>query len=183
MTPTLIVPGYLGSGEGHWQRHWLARDPRAVLVEQDNWEAPDLDRWLARLGDYVARFPGSTLVAHSLGVPLVAHLARRHPDLDIARALFVAPADVDLRVDVHECFRSFVPMPLNRLSFPVTVAASRNDIYVAFERAASFAVAWGARLIDLGYAGHVNVESGFGAWPGAPDLLPPLPVSDMALGA
>jgi predicted alpha/beta hydrolase family esterase len=182
MTNTLIIPGYLGSGEGHWQRHWLARDPDAVLVEQDSWEKPELEAWLERLGDYIERFPGSALVAHSLGVPLVAHLARRNPNIEVSRALVVAPADVELRVDVHECFRSFVPMPLERLPFPVTVAASRNDNYVSFERAASFAVAWGARMIDMGYAGHVNVESGFGAWPGGPDLLPPLPDVEIPLG-
>lgn len=173
MPKTLIIPGFQGSGEGHWQRHWLSDDPDALLVEQDSWDEPELEAWLSRLADAVSRYPGSTLVAHSLGVPLVVHLAHRHPQLEIDRALLVAPADVDLRVMAHECFRSFVSLPLDRLPFAATVCASRNDPYISFNRAAGFAVDWGARLIDMGHAGHINVESGHGRWADAAGLLPP----------
>lgn len=173
MSTTLIIPGYKGSAKGHWQRHWLDHDRDAVLVEQDDWEAPELEAWLERLADYVTHYPASTLVAHSLGVPLVVHLAHRYPTLEIARALLVAPADVELRVMAHPCFGSFMPLPLERLPFPATVAASRNDPFIGYDRAAGFAVQWGARFIDMGHAGHVNIESGYGPWPGARDLLPP----------
>lgn len=172
MTKTLIIPGYKGSDEGHWQRHWLATDPSAVLVQQDDWFDPCLESWLTRLFEYVHRYPGSTLVAHSLGVPLVAHAASRIPHIAISRALLVAPADVDLRVRNHACFSTFVPMPAAPLPFPATVVASRNDPYVNFGRAAQYARAWGAELVDLGYAGHINIDSGHGPWPQARGFLP-----------
>jgi uncharacterized protein len=172
MSKTLIIPGFRGSGEGHWQRHWLASDINAVLVEQDSWDQPDLESWMQRLAEYVARHPGSTLVAHSLGVPLVAHFAHRYPWADVDRALLVAPADVEVRVATHACFGSFVRVPRSRLPFPSTVVASRNDPFIGFDRAAHFAAAWGSRLVDMGYAGHINIDSGYGPWAEAIDLLP-----------
>lgn len=172
MGKTLIIPGFKGSGSGHWQQFWLANDPEAILVRQDDWDEPCLESWLIRLLDYVYRYPGSTLVAHSLGVPLVVHAARLHPYIPVKRALLVAPADVDIRMRDHACFTSFVPMPLQPLPFPSTVVASRNDPYIAFDRAAAFAKAWGASLVDMGNAGHINIDSGHGYWPQAHSYLP-----------
>lgn len=42
---------------------------------------------------------------------------------------------------------------------------SRTDPYTAYERAADFAAAWGADLVDAGESGHLNAESGHGPWP------------------
>lgn len=176
MTATILVPGFKGSSPGHWQRVWLDTDPDAVLVEQDDWCAPDLGRWSERLKAHLLRFPQSTVVAHSLGVTLTVHLALQEPDIGIARALLVAPADVDIRVRDHPCFASFVPTPREALPFPAVVVASRNDPYIAFDRASDYARDWGADLYDIGRAGHINIESGYGYWPEATRLLPDLPV-------
>ncbi|BBE73296.1 RBBP9/YdeN family alpha/beta hydrolase [Oharaeibacter diazotrophicus] len=161
----LVVPGYRGSPAGHWQHDWLRRDPRAVLVDQEDFDRPDLALWLERLEMAVRARPGSLIVAHSLGCVLVAHLAARKPDLPVAGALLVAPADVDRLV--HRCsdFLGFAPVPRRPLPFPAIVVASRNDPYAAFDRAAGLADAWGAGLVDLGDAGHVNIASGHGHWP------------------
>jgi predicted alpha/beta hydrolase family esterase len=43
--------------------------------------------------------------------------------------------------------------------------ASRDDPYDAPGFAAAKAAQWGARLVDAGEAGHVNVASGHGPWP------------------
>jgi hypothetical protein len=58
----------------------------------------------------------------------------------------------------------FSPIPLARLAFPSLVAASQDDIFVPIQRARDFAQAWGSRFVDLGWAGHVNVDSGHGPW-------------------
>jgi predicted alpha/beta hydrolase family esterase len=57
------------------------------------------------------------------------------------------------------------------LPFPTIVVASRDDPYVAFERATAMAKAWGAELVDIGKAGHINSASGFGEWPDGERLL------------
>jgi predicted alpha/beta hydrolase family esterase len=36
---------------------------------------------------------------------------------------------------------------------------------MGFDRASHLAQSWGADLVDLGHAGHINVASGFGPWP------------------
>lgn len=162
---TLILPGLGGSGPGHWQRHWVDDHPDAYLVEQDDWDRPHLDAWIAQVAATARFAPGALLVAHSLAGALVAQLALRHPRLDIAGALIVAPADVDDTSMSSAPIAGFGPMPLVRLPFPSIVVASRTDPYARFERSRTFADAWGARLVDLGDSGHINVASGFGRWP------------------
>lgn len=159
----LILPGWQGSGPGHWQRCWAAEDDRCRVVEQDDWERPELGAWLDRLHAAVMNSPGSILIAHSLGAVLVAHYARRHPDAPVAGALLVAPADVDALSSDH-ALASFQPAPLSPLPFPSLLALSRNDPYISVARGQLFARAWGSELVDLGEAGHVNTESGHGPW-------------------
>ncbi|ASU36437.1 alpha/beta hydrolase [Mucilaginibacter xinganensis] len=50
------------------------------------------------------------------------------------------------------------------LPFKSIVVASTNDYYVTYERATLFAESWGADLVNIGDAGHINVASGFGEW-------------------
>ena len=159
---TLIFPGLGGSGEGHWQRYWLADLPDAQLVEQVDWDRPDLDAWMANAIAGIEANPGSVLVGHSLGAVLIAHIAANRPDLEIAGALLVAPADVD---DAVRLAVQFGPMPTAPFQFRSIVVASRTDPYMDFDRARVLSSMWEAQFIDLGHAGHINVASGYGAWP------------------
>jgi predicted alpha/beta hydrolase family esterase len=160
----LIVPGWQGSGIGHWQRCWLEVDADARIVEQANWQAPRLGAWIDRLDAAVRKSPQSTLIAHSLGAVLVAHYAKLFPDAPVAAALLVAPADVDALPADH-VLADFAPAPLEALPFPSLLAISRDDPYISVERGRLFAQGWGSELVDLGNAGHVNTESGHGRWP------------------
>ena len=162
---TLVLPGLHGSGPQHWQSWWLRTEPGARFVDQDDFAAPRLEAWIARLAKAVAEAPGALIVAHSLGCALLAHVAARRPDLAIGGALLVAPADVDDPSWTPAPVAAFAPMPLAPFAFPAMVVASRDDPYVAFARARFFATAWRARLIDLGKSGHINAQSGFGPWP------------------
>jgi uncharacterized protein len=161
----LIVPGLGGSGEEHWQTHLEHSLPGAQRVHQDDWDRPDLSSWLEKLAAAVESRPGSIVVAHSLGCPLVVHLASRRPDLWIAAALLVAPADVDSASHTPAHIRGFAPMPSLRLPFRSIVVASKNDPYMEPARARELAAAWGAGLVDAGASGHINVQAGFGPWP------------------
>jgi predicted alpha/beta hydrolase family esterase len=68
-------------------------------------------------------------------------------------------------------------MPLARLAFPSLVAASQDDPFVPIGRARDFAQAWGSRFVDLGLAGHVNVDSGHGPWAEGLGLLEELAIA------
>ncbi len=171
MRTALIIPGIHGSPDGHWQTVLQNRTPFARRVEQDDWDRPVLHQWLDRLVALTDASPGAIAVAHSLGCVLVAHAAARFPDIKIGGALLVAPADVDADIDAFPELRNFAPMPRAPLPFPSTLVASRNDPFMSLNRAEALATAWGSEFVDIGDAGHINIASGFGWWPGAHRLI------------
>ena len=166
LSPVIIVPGLGNSGPQHWQRLWQTRlGTAARAAEQLDWDRPDRAAWIQCLDAVIRAQPGpSVLVAHSLSCALVAHWAAKH-DAEIAGALLVAPADTDSDHHTPPEAHVFRPMPLRPLYFRSIVVASRDDPYVAIDRARSFATAWGSEFIDIGAAGHINPASGFGPWP------------------
>jgi predicted alpha/beta hydrolase family esterase len=160
----LVLPGYGDSGPGHWQTMWERRHGYTRVV-QDDWERPELDAWKRRLSRACDRVGGSVvLVAHSLGCVLVAHVAADRCAERISGALLVAPPDVEEIRHLLPEVASFAPMPMRRLPFPSIVVASRNDPYAEPARVREFAEAWGARLVDVGEAGHINADSNLGDW-------------------
>ncbi|MBW3572432.1 MAG: alpha/beta hydrolase [Gemmatimonadetes bacterium] len=167
----LTVPGWTGSGPGHWQTLWERAEPRRVRrVEQRDWDAPRLDDWIRALDAAIAAEPASVvLAAHSLGCIAVAHWAANSTRA-IAGALLVAPADVE-RPDAPGAIRGFAPVPLRPLPFRSVLVASSDDEYLAMDRAAHFARCWGSELVPIGAAGHVNTAAGFGRWPEGERLL------------
>lgn len=160
MTRTLLIPGIDGSPAPHWQGWWQAVEPNAITVHQDDWANPTPEAWEAELAGAVLQHPGSILVAHSLGCLVVARLLAHWPQLNIAGALLVAPADATRSTRLQR----FVDTPRTDLPVPVTVVASRNDPWMAYDDAFALADSWGAAFVDLGMAGHINVASGFGPW-------------------
>lgn len=162
----IIIPGLGNSGPHHWQSYWQKTLPHAVRVEQRDWENPTKAEWLAALDEALQKAPGdSVLIAHSLGVALVAHWAMNFHSSKVRAALLVSPSDVDSPEYTPDSVRDFAPMPLQRLPFTSTVVASSNDPFVTLTRAEQFAHAWGADLVNIGPCGHINADSNLGDWP------------------
>ena len=170
----LIVPGWSNSGPDHWQSRWERNLKTARRIEQDDWFAPDKDRWVGRIVEAVACATRPVVVvAHSLGVAAVAHAAQKLPRGSIAGAFLVGPADVDNAhawpaTNGHTWLQShgdFAPAPLERLPFPTRLIGSSNDPYCTVERVHQLASAWGSDLSIIANAGHINSESGHGPWP------------------
>jgi uncharacterized protein len=164
MVPVVIVPGLGGSGDAHWQTHLEHSLAKAARVQQEDWERPELAKWVDCLTRTVRAQPGAILVAHSLGCVLVAHVAARFPDLPVAAALLVAPADVESPRHTPAHIHGFAPIPLRPLPFYSIVVGSTNDPYITIGRARQLADAWLADFIDAGAVGHINIDSGFGRW-------------------
>jgi uncharacterized protein len=174
----LIVPGLAGSGERHWQRWWLGQEPEAEIVEQDDFDRPNLADWTQNVGRQIHPHPGAVLVGHSLGAVLIAHLARQA--FPIGAALIVAPVDIEANANLRAVAPDFAPIPAFRLPFPSIVVASTNDSLMSVERASQLARKWGSRFVHLGNSGHINTASGYGPWPGGLALAAQL-VSSMPL--
>jgi predicted alpha/beta hydrolase family esterase len=170
----LVLPGWQGSGPGHWQMRWVAQHGYTV-VEQDDWLRPRRGDWLARLDEVVVDTPGEgadiVLAAHSLGcIQVAAWAAVSRHTARVRGALLVAPGDVE-RPDLREQIPGWAPIVRQRLPFAATLVGSRNDPYCAHQRAQDLARDWGTRWVDLGDAGHINADSGLGDWPQGHALL------------
>jgi len=155
----LLLPCRDNAGPDHWQSHWQAALPNMTRVEQDDWVSPKLGPWAARLDEYISRARRPVvLIAHSLGTSLIMHWAQTADTSRIAGAFMVAPSDrgpADIWPEA-----ATKPLP-----FPAMVLASRDDSYVAFDRAEVFASAWRAALVDMGQAGHMGNAADLGLWP------------------
>jgi predicted alpha/beta hydrolase family esterase len=167
----LIIPGWYNSGLVHWQSRWEVTHGY-LRVQQHNWQRPLRGDWQIQLEEAVLQCDEpAVLVAHSLGCILVAawaaHTRNAHR---VKGALLVAPGDVE-RPETRAQLPSWSPIERRRLPFPSIVVASRNDNRCDFEKAAGLARDWGAELVDVGNAGHINAESNLGDWPQGHALL------------
>jgi predicted alpha/beta hydrolase family esterase len=162
MTKTLIVPGLDGSPTPHWQHWWAATDPSALMVDLSDPSRPVATAWETELASIILHHPGCVLVGHSLGAVLIARILSKWPQLKVRAALLVAPAETRGSDRIGQ----FGPIPETPHGVSATVVASRNDPWMRFARSKLLSQAWEADLVDLGFAGHINVASGYGPWLG-----------------
>jgi len=181
-TPTLLmVPGLRDHVAEHWQtllQATLQEDGhKAASVPPLEADKLSCAARVAALDKAISAIEGPViLVAHSAGVMITVHWARRHAR-KIHGALLAAPPDFETPLpagypsqDVLQK-NGWLPCPRRPLPFPSIVAASRNDPLASYERVADMAADWGSRLVDLGAVGHLNPASGFGPWPEARALI------------
>lgn len=161
-TPSLIiVPGWRDSGPGHWQSLWADCLVGAQRTQQDDWVAPSRQAWVGSLARQILAVDGPVVIAaHSLGCIATTHLPA-DAAARIQGALLVAPADPERR----SVLADFAPVPYQPLPYRSVLVASSNDPYCPVRTAGAYARAWGSEFVRLQNAGHINVESGFGAWP------------------
>jgi predicted alpha/beta hydrolase family esterase len=157
----LIVPGLRDSGPAHWQT-WLQSLHRgAQRVVQRDWHTPDLDRWALRITSTLERAgPGGPwlVAAHSFGcLALARHIALNGAD-GLLGALLVAPADPDK-------FGVAALLPRQRLPLSTSMVISDTDPWMRAAQAHAWAQRWGSAVVNLGAAGHINAEAGFGPLP------------------
>ena len=176
---TLIVPGFHGSGPGHWQTWMESQVGGARRVAGIDWESPILGTWATAVRREVLRAPHPVwLVAHSFGC-LAAIVASEGLTHRIAGAMLVAPADPERFTPrgLREGGRgaaadTLAAILLKRdLGFPSLVVASSDDPWMNVRKLGCWSETWGSRLIGIGKAGHINTDSGFGPWPDGLALL------------
>ncbi|MGH6812916.1 MAG: RBBP9/YdeN family alpha/beta hydrolase [Methylocella sp.] len=166
----LIIPGLGGSGPDHWQSRWEAKIPAVRRVVQADWEHPALDAWRDRIVEEVARAERPVvLLAHSLGVLAAVHagpfLAKGESNGKVKGGFLVAPPSVKVLAGLDALDPAFLTVAGEPLPFPALVIASRDDPFASFAESEELAHTLGADLIDAGFSGHINSESGHGPWP------------------
>ena len=173
----LIVPGIRGHVEDHWQTILEKELPNAMTVPRMEGVNLSCADWVASLDQSLSMITGPViLVAHSAGVMMAAHWAKRHRR-PIHGALLAAPPDFEFPMPVGypqmQALQKngWLPIPMDRLPFPSIVAASTNDPLARFTRVLQMARGWGSRVVRIGNVGHLNPASGFGRWPKAHELI------------
>ena len=156
----VIVPGLHGSGAEHWQSWLHGQIAGAVRVEQEFWSVPDVERWADRIAETVDALGSGphVIVAHSFGCLAALHATARYPGLGVAQMLLVAPAEPTR-------FNLANALPQAPLATRTCVVASDNDPWMSATNAHAWAQRWGSDWINLGNAGHINTESGYGPFP------------------
>ena len=160
----VLVPGFKNSGPEHWQSFWERDLGLFQRISQRRWDQRDIDLWVDAIGRQVADSERpAILIGHSLGALASACvIAEGLPG--VAAAMFVAPAE-PMRFEAEH------RVPLKLLPVPTVLVASHTDTLISFARAKWMAENWGSEFVDVGEAGHINSEAGFGRWPYGLNIL------------
>jgi len=163
-TSVLILPGYQGSGDEHWQTFWERENPDFKRVIQRDWDHPICKEWIEKLEEEVAQAGEEVvLVAHSLACLVIAHWDAQKMHSSIKGALLVAPPDPNSDV-FPSSVEGFETTPMGLFDFPSIIIASTNDPYASLSYAQGLAKAWGSALVNVGDKGHINRFSDIGSW-------------------
>jgi serine hydrolase len=162
--PVLVLPGIGNSGRLHWQTLWEQGHPYWQRVNQREWDRPVREEWVAALDAAVAEcVQPPVLVAHSIGCLVAVHWASR--SFVPVRAAFLVAVPDPSGANFPAAAQGFIPLPLAPLRMPSLMVASIDDSFSPIAYARHCASAWGSQFVEIGPAGHINAESGHGAWP------------------
>jgi hypothetical protein len=176
--PTVVIPGWNGSGPGHWQT-WLEDESHSAGRSTLRPDFADLDHptladWSTALRAALAELPadGFDVVAHSLGAVLwLHHVAGAHDSPRAARVLLVSPPSPRTAIDD---IAEFFPPPLDvdtvrRGADGTALVAGDDDPYLPEGIAAAYGLPLKIATTVVPGGGHLNVDSGYGAWPAVLD--------------
>jgi len=168
----LTLPGWLGSGEDHWQTRWEQLHG-AQRVQQHDWEQPLRGDWVAALEEHMLDAaeqtsttpPRFAVVAHSLGCHLLAAWAAHSQHAHwVVAALLVAPPDL-AQANTPPAVARWQPASTKALPFKAVVWGSDNDPFSSWASTQTLAGQWGAAAQCMAGAGHINADTGVGDWP------------------
>jgi hypothetical protein len=173
----LFVPGLRDHVDDHWQTLLAAELPGSATVPPLTENKLSCAARVGALAAALAKIEGPViLAAHSAGVLIVVHWARRHAR-PIKAALLATPADLETPLPPaypqpqQLSAGGWLPMPRVRLPFPALVIGSDTDALAKADRVAELARDWGAEFENLGDIGHLNPAGGYGPWPMGRALL------------
>ncbi len=167
MKKVLILHGWGGSDFPHWQS-WLAaelaKDYGCVsFLRFSDIDFPNKDVWLAELRAEMSAFAPSIVVCHSIANTLWFHLCHEGGIKELEKLFLVAPPSFGC--DIAE-LESFFPclIPKKLYAKEALLVTSTNDPYMSQNEAAELQEVLGIEMLALQNAGHINTNSGYGAW-------------------
>ncbi len=164
MPPILLIPGITNSGPTHWQSLWELHHHGVSRIQQDNWEFPVCNEWVAKIEKAVeASNQPPLLVAHSLGCLAFIHWLAIS-QLDIAGCMLVAIPNPEGPNFPQEAV-GFAPLPEPKRHCAVLAISSTDDPFSDAQFTAGIMQKLRAKHVSVGAKGHINAQSGIGDWP------------------
>lgn len=168
MVKTLILHGWGGSDDPHWQA-WLASEiakgyGTVSFPLLDNPHFPNKNRWMKQVKEILSEFKPDTLICHSLANALWFHLCHEGEISPVKRLLLVAPPSLDCTLDTIKTFFPLTPPP-SLFAHEATLVVSDNDPYMDLSEARRLQVALGIEMKVISGGGHINTDAGYGPWP------------------
>jgi predicted alpha/beta hydrolase family esterase len=172
--PTLVIPGWHGSGEGHWQT-WIEEELRAagrhtLRPDVADLDEPDFDDWRSALHRSLATLPadGFDVLAHSLGAVLWLHHVLDPGDSPRpARVLLVSPPSPSTSISE---IAAFFPPPFDvdavrRGAGGTVLVAGDDDPYLPEGIADAYGRPLRMATTVVPAGGHLTTDTGYGPWP------------------
>lgn len=162
----LILHGWGGSDFPHWQS-WLAAELAkngypVYFPQLPFMHTPRKKVWLESLEEIMSSFKPDRVVCHSLGNMLWFWYAKIHPEAIFEKVLLVAPPARSTNIKAID---TFFPYPkAATLSQNALFVASTNDKYMSINEAYGLQSELGCEMKIVENAGHLNSNSGYGAW-------------------
>lgn len=158
----ITMPGIGGSDDTHWQSRWERRSPRIRRFTPASWDEPDVADWSAALDRAVPDAEPTILVAHSLSCLLAVRWSVANPER-VAGLFLVAAPDPDGPRFPSQCAEFADGLDV-RPTVPSLLVTSDDDPYCSEAKAAVIAAGWRIPSVSVGRRGHLNSDSGLGAW-------------------
>ncbi len=159
--------GWGGSNFPHWQS-WLAaevaKDYGCVsFLKFSNVDFPQKDVWMRELIKEIEEFKPDIVVCHSIAKSLWFHICKNVKLPEIEKLFLVVPPS--FKCDIKE-LESFFPceVPSKLYAKESLLITSTNDPYMSQNEAAELQEVLGIEMLALQNAGHINTNSGYGAW-------------------
>jgi predicted alpha/beta hydrolase family esterase len=163
----LILHGWGGSDSPHWQS-WLAGEiaksyGTVSFPLLDNPHFPSKNRQMKQVRNLLDTFQPDTVICHSLANVIWFHLCQEEEINSVDRLLLVAPPSSQCDIEIIRKFFPYTP-PHNLYAKEVLLVTSTTDPYLTMQEAKTLQENLGVEMHILKDAGHINEESGYGAW-------------------
>jgi predicted alpha/beta hydrolase family esterase len=164
----MLLHGWGGSDYPHWQSYIaaeLAKDYGCVnFVRFPHVDMPTLDSWIACAVEEIASFAPDVVICHSLANTLWFHLCNEKKiKKTISNLILVAPPSLTCSIKELQTFFP-VSIPENLYAQQTLLIVSDNDPYMDIQEAKILQEKLHVEMHILPNAGHINSESGYGAW-------------------
>ena len=165
----LLLHGWGGSDYPHWQS-WLAGEIAkeygcVYFLKFSDVDTPKYDVWMQELQTALDEFKPDIILCHSLANTLWFHYCLHNTlEKKLQKLYLVAPPSMQCDIEeLYEFFPVQTPTTLNAMN--AMLITSTNDPYMSQNEAHNLQKKLGIEMKVLENAGHINAESGFGAWP------------------